>query len=42
MRLLFLLTNLLRKLTPVFLNFETTECFVSKAAIKIKEAAIHK
>ena len=31
-----------RKLTPVFLNVETIECFVSKEAIKITEIAINR
>ena len=28
--------------TPAFLNVGTIECFVSKAAIKITEAVIHR
>ena len=32
--------NLLRKLTPIFLNVETIECFVSQDTPKIRETAI--
>ena len=38
---LFFQWNLPLKLTPAFLNVETTEFFPSKAAIKITSAAIH-